>query len=122
MKLKQIAPLDDKTIVENIVGIIEKVGKAIVNKPGSKNKTRQRVWLKDDTGTVDVLVWDGNYTNDIVGRTMTLKSAMVSEYKGKKKLSVFDKNIALGESVAKISKPVPLPKSQPSNKGETDQG
>lgn len=122
MKLKKIATLDDKTMVENIIGTIEKAGKVIINKPGSKDKTRQRVLLKDDTGTVDVLVWGGNYTNDIVGRTMTLKSAMVSEYRGKKKLSVFDKNIALGESVTKASKPSPVLKSQPSNKVETDQG
>jgi len=110
------------TVVENIEGTIGKIEKAIMNKPGSKDKTRQRILLKDDTGTIDVLVWGGNYTNAIVGKTMTIKSAMVSEFQGKKILTVFDKNIAIGKSATKVLKPSLLPKRQPYIKVKTNQG
>lgn len=87
MKIKAILPLANKTVVENIVGTIDKIEKPIINKPGSKDKTRQRVLLKDDTADIDVLVWGGNYTNDIVGKTIAINSAMVSEFQGKKRLT-----------------------------------
>ena len=121
MKLKQILPLANKTVVENITGTIDKIEKAIINKPGSKDKTRQRLLLKDDTGAINVLVWGGNYTSDIVGRTMTIKSAMVSEFQGKKRLTVFDKNIEINKSATKPSKPPLSPKGQPSIKEKVSQ-
>ncbi len=101
--IKEILGLADKTVVEDINGVVTKVEKAVVNKPGSRDATRQRILVKDNTGAISVLVWGGNYTDDIIGKTITIKSAMVSEFQGKKRLTAFDRNIGIDKS-AKISR------------------
>ena len=103
--IKQIVGLSNKTVVENIVGVIAKVRKPIVNKPGSRDKTRQAIVVKDNSGTMDVLVWGGNWTNDVIGKSITIKSGMVSEFRGKKRLTAFDRNV-------EIKKPSNLPKKE----------
>lgn len=113
--IKEILGLADKTVVEDIGGVITKVEKAVVNKPGSRDATRQRILVKDNTGAIAVLVWGGNYREDIIGKTITIKSGMVSEFRGEKRLTVFDKNIDI-ERPAKISMAPNLSKGQASIK------
>lgn len=50
MRIKEILGSANKTVIENIVGVVAKVRKPIVNKPGSKDATRQGIVVKDATG------------------------------------------------------------------------
>ncbi|MBU4346417.1 MAG: hypothetical protein KKH29_03705 [Candidatus Omnitrophica bacterium] len=109
--VKNILALADKTIIANIDAVVAKVRKPIATKPGSRDKTRQSIVIEDDSGRVDVIIWGGDYKENIVGQRIGLRSAMVGSYKGRKRLTVFDKNIDINK-YAKISRSSTLSEKQ----------